>query len=222
MKKHILEAQKRTLTGRKVRRLRKEGVLPATLYGKNLASQNVQTSEELFLPIYKEVGETGLIELMLEGKKHAVLISNIQVHPVTGSAIHIDFREVDLTEKVKAAVPVVLVGESPAEKQGIGTAVLMVSEIEVEALPGDLPESFVVDATILTEVDQVFTVSDLNYDKSKIEVQSEADLVLAKVEPPQKEEEIATPTETIVEGEAAKEGDTSTSSESTSEDKKSE
>lgn len=220
MKKHTLHAEKRELTGRKVRRLRKEGIIPATLYGKGKKSQNVQTSEELFIPTYKEVGETGLVELTLDGKKHAVLISNIQIHPVTGSAIHIDFREVDLTEKVKASVPVELVGESPAEKSGIGTAVLMVNEIEVEALPGDLLENFEVDATILTEVDQVFTVSDLKYDKSKIEVQSEADLVLAKVEPPQKEEVIEAPVETEVIGEKPKDGEEAT--DVSTDDKKSE
>lgn len=222
MKKHTLQAEKRELTGRKVRRLRKEGIIPATLYGKGKTSQNVQTSEELFIPTYKEIGETGLVELMLEGKKHAVLISNIQIHPVTGSAIHIDFREVDLTEKVKASVPVELVGESPAEKSGIGTAVLMVNEIEVEALPGDLPERFEVDATTLTEVDQVFTVSDLKYDKSKIEIQSEADLGLAKVEPPQKEEVIEAPVETVVEGGTQKAADATETADAASDEKKSE
>lgn len=222
MKKHTLQAEKRELTGRKVRRLRKEGIIPATLYGKGKTSQNVQTSEELFIPTYKEIGETGLVELMLEGKKHAVLISNIQIHPVTGSAIHIDFREVDLTEKVKASVPVELVGESPAEKSGIGTAVLMVNEIEVEALPGDLPERFEVDATTLIEVDQVFTVSDLKYDKSKIEIQSEADLGLAKVEPPQKEEVIEAPVETVVEGGTQKASDATEAADASSDEKKSE
>lgn len=222
MNTHKIDAQKRELTGRKVRRLRSEGILPATIYGKKVTSQNVQVSEEFFLPIYKEVGETGLVELMLDGKKHAVLISNIQIHPVTGSAIHIDFREVDLTEKVKASVPVELVGESPAEKQGIGTAVLLVNEIEVEALPGDLPENFEIDASILTEVDQTFTVSDLSYDKDKIVIQSEADLVLAKVEPPQKEEVIEAPVETVITGEAPKEGEAAEASTESTDEKKSE
>lgn len=198
MKKHTLEAQVRELTGRKVRRLRREGVLPATLYGKKIDSLNVQVKEELLIPLYKEVGETGLVELILSDKKHPVLISNVQIHPMHGTPLHVDFREVDLTEKVKAAVPVELIGESPAEKQGLGTAVLLVNELEVEALPADLPEKFEINAETLVEVDQAFSVTDLNYDKSKIEIQAEADQILAKVEPPQKEEEIV---ETPAEGE---------------------
>ncbi len=193
MKKHTLNAQPRTLIGRKVRRLRSEGVLPGTIYGAKIESINVQVSRDELVSTYKAIGETGLLELVLDSKKHPVLISNVQIHPVTGEPLHIDFREVDLTEKVKAAVPVELVGESPAEKQGMGTAVLLVNELEVEALPGDLPEKFEIDATLLTEVDQVVTVAELSYNREAVEIQAEADQVLAKVEPPQKEEVIEEP-----------------------------
>ncbi len=206
MKRHNLTVETRTLTGRKVRRLRAEGIIPATLYGKKITSQNVQVKSENLLPVYKEVGETGLVDLELDGKKHPVLISNIQVHSVSDTPLHVDFREVDLTEKVTASVPVEMIGESPAEKQGTGTAVLLVDELEVEALPGDLPEKFEVDATALAEVDQTFTVGELVYDKSKIEIQAEPDQILVKIEPPQKEEVIEAPAPVEGEEVAATEG----------------
>lgn len=220
MKRHSLNSEKRELTGRKVRRLRRDGIMPGTLYGGKITSSNVQVKTDEFLSIYKEVGETGLVDLMVDGKAHPVLITNIQVHAVTDLPLHIDFREVDLTEKVTASVPVELIGESPAEKQGLGTAVLLVSELEVEALPADLPEKFEIDATLLLEVDQAVTVADLKYDSKKVEIQAEADQILAKVEPPQKEEVIEEAP--AVEGEAAPaaaEGEAAPAAESTEESK---
>jgi large subunit ribosomal protein L25 len=201
MKRHTLNAEKRALTGRKVRKLRREGLMPGTLYGKKITSSNVQVKTDEFLAIYKEVGETGLVDLTLEGKAHPVLVTNIQIHSVSDLPLHIDFREVDLTEKVTASVPVELVGESPVEKQGNGTVVLLTDEVEVEALPTDLPEKFEIDATMLVEVDQAVTVADLKYDSKKIEIQTAADQILAKVEPPQKEEVVEAPAPT--EGEEA-------------------
>lgn len=187
MKHHSLKAEKRELLGRKVKKLREQGIAAGTIYGKGITSQNVQVNVKELLSVYGEAGETGLVDIEVEGKKHPVLITNIQTHPVTAVILNVDFREVDLTQKVKAMVPVELVGESPAEKQGLGTAVLLLDEIEVEALPEDLPESFEIDATALVEVEQTFNVSDLKRD-SKVEVLTDAEQTLAKVEPPQKEE----------------------------------
>lgn len=147
------------------------------------------------------MGETGLITLKLSGAKEkedrAVLVSNVQYDPVSDTPIHIDFRQVDLKEKVTASVPVELSGECPAEKTGVGTAVQYIDELEVEALPADLPEKFGVDISTLAEVDQAIKVSDLKYDKSKVEIKAEEEAIIAKVEPPQKEEVIAPPVEEV-------------------------
>lgn len=203
MKHYTLKAEKRELTGRKVKRLRLAGIIPGTVYGKAMKSETVQVNEKELIKVYNEAGETGIVDIELASKKHPSLISNIQVHPVTSNVLHVDFREVDLTKKVKAMVPVELVGESPAEKQGMGTAVLMVDEVEVEALPEDLPEKFEIDATVLVEVEQTFTVAHLKSDK-KVEILTAGDQILAKVEPPQKEEVVEV---APVEGEAAPEGE---------------
>ncbi len=188
MVKITLKAEKRKVTGRKVKNLRKEGQIPANVYGKDVESLSIQVGAKDLEGVFKKAGETAIIDLAIGKEVRPVLVHNMQIHPVTDEVLHVDFRQVNLKEKVSANIPVELVGESPAQKSGIGTAVLLVKELEVEALPGDLPEKFEVDASILTEVDQVVKISDLKYDKSKVEVKTDVESIVAKVEPPQKEE----------------------------------
>ena len=200
MEKITLKAKARKEIGRKVKLLRKAGILPANIYGKKIKSESIQINLKEFLDVYKKVGDTGLFYI----NERPVLVANIQKDPVSGIILHIDFHQVDLKEKVEARVPVELVGESPAEKQSIGTVVQYLNEIEVEALPADLPDKFEVDISNLSEVDQMVHVKDLLFDKSKIEVKTDLEEILVKVEPPQKEEVVAPPpvVEVPVEGEA--------------------
>lgn len=213
MQKYTLEAEKRKIFGRKVKSLRREGLLPANIYGKNIESLAIQVSLNDFEKVYKEAGETRIIELSIGKEKRPVLISNVQLDPVSDIPLHVDFKQVNLKEKVSAAVPIELVGESPAEKKGLGTAVQYLDEIEVEALPTDLPEKFEVDLTVLEEVDQTVFVKDLVSGSDKVEIKTDPEKIIVKVEPPRKEEEIAPPTEeaeeeVVAEGEAeAQEGE---------------
>lgn len=204
MDKQILKAETRKVTGRKVKSLRKEGILPANIYGKKVKSLAVQVKATDLSKVYKEVGETGLIELSLGKEKRPVLIHNVQKDPVEGGLIHVDFLQVDLKQKVTAKVPLEISGESPAEKQGLGTVVQYVNEIEVKALPADLPEKFVLDVSSLEEVDDAIHINDLPINKTKIEISQEPETILVKVEPPQKEEEVAPPPP--AEGEVPPEG----------------
>ncbi len=204
MDKQILKAEKRKITGRKVKNLRKEGILPANIYGKKVKSLAVSVKKNELEKVYDQVGETGLLEIQFDGEKRPVLIHNLQKNPVSDEIIHVDFLQVDLKEKVSAKVAVELSGESPAEKQGLGTVVLYVNEVEVEALPADLPEKFIVDVSNLAEVDQAIYIKDLGFDKKKIGVKAEPETIVVKVEPPQKEEEIAPPP--AAEGELPAEG----------------
>ncbi len=204
MDKQVLKAEVRKVSGRKVKNLRKEGILPANVSGKKIKSEAVQVSLKDFEKVYKEVGETGLLMLQVGSGERPVLIHNLQLNPVTGSLIHVDFLQVDLKEKVSAEVPVELTGESPAEKQAIGTVVQQLNEIEVEALPTDLPEKFQVSVEGLMEVDQAIFVKDLKVDKTKVELKADPDAIIAKVEPPQKEE-VVIPSP-VAEGEVPVEG----------------
>lgn len=188
MNKKVLNAESREVKGRKVKKLRQQGLLPANVFGKKIASESIQVSDKEFKIVYKEVGDTGLITLTVGKVEKPVLVHDVQVNPMTDEMIHVNFLQVDLKEKVEAEVPVELIGESPAEKQSLGTVVQYINEIKVEALPTDLPEKFEVDTSELAEVDQAIYIKDLKYDKSKVEVKNDPEEIVVKVEPPQKEE----------------------------------
>ncbi len=209
MDKKVLKAEERKVTGRKVKTLRKQGLIPANVYGKKIASVSLQIPEKEFKVIYKEVGETGLVTLEIGKEEKPVLVHSLQVNAKTDEILHVDFLQVDLKVKVTANVPVEVSGEPAAEKQGLGTVVQYLNEVEVEALPADLPEKFEVDTTELAEVDQAIYVKDLKYDKSKIEIKTDAESIVVKVEPPQKEEVVETPIVPVgAEGEVVAEGET--------------
>ncbi|MCX6724872.1 MAG: 50S ribosomal protein L25 [Candidatus Shapirobacteria bacterium] len=165
------------------------------------------------LPVFKEVGETGLIELKVADEKEArpVLIHKVQFHPVDETPLHVDFYQVDLKEKVMTKVPVELIGESPAIKDKIGILIQPLSEVEVEALPADLPEKIEINISSLKAINDTVAVSDVKLPEG-VKVLTEGKEILAKIEPLAKEEEIVVPppaegvpTEEVPPEEAAKE-----------------
>lgn len=195
MEKILLNATKRDERGRKAKALRKKGILPANLYGKNIKSEAVSIDFNEFTKIYKKAGETSIVELLIGKEKKPTLIHNVQLDPVEDKIIHADFLQVDLKTKVAAHVRIELTGECSAEKMGEGTVVQYLHELEIEALPTDLPESFVVDISKLEKVDDQFAISDIKFDKSKIEFKEETDKVIVRVEPLRKEEVVQAPKE---------------------------
>ena len=180
MEKHKLKAEKRKIIGRKVKNLRKQGILPANIYGKEIKSLAVQLPVKDFLEVYKKVGETGIVELSVGEEKYPVLIHNLQVHPVTNQPLHVDFHKITLTEKVKASIPVVTIGEAPAVSQKLGILLTPVNELEVEALPTDLPERIEVDITGLNSVNQEIKVKDLKISE-KVTLLADQELVVVKI-----------------------------------------
>lgn len=185
---HKINAQTRTVLGRKVKQLRKEGLLPATVYGKGFEPISIQLNCAELEKVYDTVGESSLVTLNLEKENLPVLFRNAQYHPVTGYMIHIDCYKVNLKEKITTFVPIELTGESPAVKAG-NIMVPVTEEVEVEALPTDLPESITVDISVLENIDSVITVADLMVDRSKVEILTSAEQVIVKVEEPKEEEE---------------------------------
>ncbi|MBI5613313.1 50S ribosomal protein L25 [Candidatus Gottesmanbacteria bacterium] len=180
MKKYTLTAKERTLVGRKVKNLRKEGNLPASLYGKHIKSQSLAVSEELFTEVYDKAGETGLIELKVGSEVKPVLVHTVQIDPVSDAILHVEFYQVNLKEKVKAKVPVVQTGVSPAMTEKLGVLLTLLDEIEVEALPTDLPEKIEVDVSTLARVDQEIRVSDLKV-PSEVTILSDGEQGVVKV-----------------------------------------
>ncbi len=156
-----LKVEERTVTGKKTSELRTQGILPAVIYGPDLKSVNIQLSKKDFVHTYGEAGDSSLIELVLGDKKINVLVHDAS-HTGADSQepIHVDFYQVNLTKVVTAEVPIVFVGESQAVKDG-GILVKSMEEIEVEALPKDLPHEITVDISVLQTFDSTLYVKDL-------------------------------------------------------------
>lgn len=177
-----LSATERKITGKKVKKLRKEGLLPVSVYGKDVKSLALSVKLPEFMKVYGKAGETGLVELKFDGGSHHTLIANVQIHPVTRLPLHAEFHAVKLTEKIKANVPVELSGESPAVASNVGILLQTVKEIEVEALPTDLPEKIEIDVTKLAEIDQQITVGELSVPAGVV-VLTAGEEVVVKVAP---------------------------------------
>lgn len=206
MSNQKIKAEERKLAGRKVKQLRRNGQVPANIFGRDVKSQSVQVSSDEFSKVFQEAGETGVVEITIGSKTVPALINEVQTHPTTGEILHVNFRQVDLTKKVTATVPVELVGESPAEKSGIGTVVQQLNELDVTALPGDFPENFEVDISTLTEVDQAIAIKDLKFDAKKLEIEQDKEQIVANVAPVQEEKVEAPVQAEEAEGEEAKDG----------------
>lgn len=180
-----LKAEERKVLGKKVKHLRKNGQLPAHVFGKGLETEAVSVDGKTFLKIFKEAGETGLIDLKIGTEKvRPVMIKGVQYDPVSGDPVHIDFYQVNLTQTVKVPVPLVLIGEQP-ESVHMGEAIVLqtLNEIEVEALPTDLIEKIEVDITSLKNIDDAITVGQLNFDRSKLTVSVSEEEIVVKLAP---------------------------------------
>lgn len=217
MNKFVLKAEKRLLTGSKVKKLRRQNILPANVFGKTVTSQSLQVSEVEFNRVFKDAGETSLIWLKIEGedKERPTLVKNITHNPVTGKKLHVDFHQVNLKEKVSANVPVEIVGEVQLIKDGQAVLEINLHEIEVEALPTDIPESLVFDISGLAEIGNLLKVSDAKLPEG-VTLLTDPEKTVVAIGAPQKEE---APLEVVpeveegatgavpVEGEAPKEGE---------------
>lgn len=180
-----LNADERIIVGKKVKSLREDGKLPGHVFGKGVDSESVSVSAKDFLKTFHLAGETGLIDLKIGSEKiRPVLIRDVQYDPVTSKPIHIDFYQVNLSEKVKVSVPVVQIGETP-EAVHLGEAIVLqtVNEVEVEALPTDLPEKLEVDITTLKEIDDAITVAQLLVDRQKITLHADPEEIVVKLAP---------------------------------------
>jgi large subunit ribosomal protein L25 len=186
-----INAEVRSTFGKKVKHLRSEGLLPATVYGKGFYPISIQMKSKELNKLFEEAGESSLIDLLVEKENYPILFKNPQYHPVEGNLLHIDCYKVNLKEKITATVPIEIVGESVAVKEGL-VLVEITSEVEVESLPTDLPERIEVDISQLVNVDDTITVADLKVD-DKVEIQNSPDQVIVKIEEPAAEEEIEEP-----------------------------
>lgn len=224
MKHPILVSEPRTVLGKKVKKLRREGILPANVYGKGLDSTAIQVKLADFQNVFKEVGETGLIDLQVDGEKKPVLVKNMHQTFPHHIPLHVDFYQVNLKEKVKTMVPIVLTGEPKAVTDKLGLLLQTLSEVEIEALPEELPEHIEISIEHLAAIDEQISVEDLKA-PAGVTILTGGDQIVAKIgeliveepepEAPAEGEEGA---EGVAEGEAA-EGEEKTEAGEGKEDK---
>lgn len=161
MKYPVLDVQLREVLGNRVRKLRRSGILPAVVYGKRYANKHVQVSQKEFYKLFKKTGYTNVISLRIAGDVVPVIVKAVDVHPVTGQARHVDFLVVNLKEKIQTLVPIAFVGVSSAVKNLGAVLTVNLDEIEIEVLPGNIPDHIEVDVSGLTEIGDSLSVADL-------------------------------------------------------------
>lgn len=201
-KKITLEANKRDGKAQVTRR--EEGV-PAVLYGHGIDPENVQVNYKEFSKVYSLAGGTSLVMLKLADQERPVIIRDVQFHPLKNTYLHADFYQVRMDEEIHANVPLNFIGESVAVKDMSGILVRNIDEIEVKALPQDLPHDIEVDISSLKTFDDVIRVEHLNLPEGVTPLE-ESDAVIALVQPPRTEEELEALEEEVTEDVESVEG----------------
>ncbi len=165
-------------------------MLPAVVFGKDIESIPITLDQKDFEKVYEEAGESTLVDVEIVAENgrakgpqlHKVLISETDLDPVSDEIIHANLQAVKLTEKTTATVPLKIIGESPIVKSGEGMFLTLLNEVEVEALPQDLPSEIKVDISNLTEIDQGIAIKDLPVDHTKVKIEQEPEELVVKID----------------------------------------
>ncbi|MGA7677475.1 MAG: 50S ribosomal protein L25 [Dehalococcoidia bacterium] len=190
MKQLELEVSKRDITGKKVRFLRRQGIVPANIYGHGIDSTAINVDAKSLKHLLAHVGKTDLISLKVGDSKNPlrVLVRKVQKNPLTDDLLHVDFYQVRMDEKIKADVPIVFVGEAPVLKKVKNSSILhLIDSLHIEALPDDLPHSLEIDVSSLEELDSTIHVKDIHFGDG-ITLLSDPEQMAVKVIEARKEE----------------------------------
>jgi len=193
----VLNAEPRTVTGKEVNRLRREGWVPAVIYGPAVGSRPLQIEARQAEAVLGKVGTSHLLSLHIAGEKAPVqvLVRDLQRDPIHRQMVHIDLYQVEMGKPITVEVPLVWVNESPVVVRRDGVLLQGAETVEIECLPGDLIDSIEVDLSLLTEVDQQITVGDLAV-PARVRVLSDPAEMIVRVAPSEEraeEEEVAAP-----------------------------
>ena len=180
----------RTVTGKKVRQLRRQGVIPVHLYGADIQPSNLQVDGRTLNRLLPQVG-TNIpvsVELQEQEMENICFVREVQRHPVTEEVIHVDFLRVDVTKTVSAEVPLTLTGASPAVSQMAGTLLQNIQTLSIEALPMDMPAEIPVDISVLIDFDTTLLVGDVEV-PDNVTVLNDPEDAIVRVAPPRLEVE---------------------------------
>lgn len=193
MEKLVIQAAHRSVIGKKVGALRRDGKLPGVLYGYQIESTPILMELREASRVLAHASSSQLITINLDGKEFATLVREKQRDLIKGTLLHVDFQVVSLTEKIRTSVGIELTGTSPAVKDYNGVVVQELDEVEIEALPQDLPDKFVVDISGLTKIGDAVFVRDLSV-PSSIQILNEPEevvVIITGAAPEISEEEVS-------------------------------
>ncbi len=190
MTRPTLTAQPRELTGKNVARLRREGILPAVLFGHGEESRAIQVDAKEFESLRKTAGRHALIDLKVEGgRTRQAIVHGVQEHPVRRTPLHVDFHLVKMTEEITMDVPLVAVGTSIAVEKHNGTLLQTLDHLRLRGLPNDVPQTIEFDISVLDSFDAVIRVRDLQL-PAKVTLHSDPDDTVAHVQASRAEVEV--------------------------------
>jgi len=180
-----LATDKREITGKKVAILRRDGITPIHLYGNGIESQSLQCDTATVSKVVLEAGTNIPVTVTVPGnsEENVCFVREVQYHPVTDRLIHVDFMKVDVTRTVRAEVPIIISGLSPAVRNMGGTLLQPLQSVTVEALPMNIPAMFSLNSDLLIDFDTNFYVSDLEAPDNISIINDEEDLVAGVVAP---------------------------------------
>ncbi|MEA3357381.1 MAG: 50S ribosomal protein L25 [Patescibacteria group bacterium] len=187
MEEVLLQVSKRDVVGKQVKTLRRDGLLPAILYGRGISSIPISINSREANKILSAITSSNLVVLDIDGDKHTTLVREKQRDPVTGEVLHMDFYEISMTEKLRTNVGLEFQGESPAVKELMGVLVTVMESLEIECLPQDLPNQIVADLSTLEEIGDSLYVRDISLPPN-VELISDIDGLVVVISPPAVEE----------------------------------
>jgi len=176
-----LKVEKRAVLGKKVKFLRNKGVVPVHLFGHNVESASLQGDAAVLGKVVSQAGHTRLINLQVgkSTKVRPVMVREVQKDAIKGNLLHVDFYEVNMAEKIKVEVPIIIIGESPALKIRENMLYQTLSSLHIECLPDKMPDRIPVDISSILEVDQAIHVKDVVI--PDVTIMNDGDLTIAKV-----------------------------------------
>lgn len=199
MDKLVLKADKRQVIGKKNKILRDKGQMPAVIYGHDFKAESIVLDEKEFEKIFTNAGHNNLVDLKIGDKTPiSVLIHQVQLDSINSKPLHADFYKIKMDEEIKTTVPLHFIGESTAVFQDGGSLMTNLEEVEIEALPANLPSTIEVDISVLDSFDKAIHVADLKI-PNNVQLLTDHEELVARVEPPRSDEEIAALDEEIVE-----------------------
>jgi large subunit ribosomal protein L25 len=178
MERAVIEATRRTVTGKKVGALRRAGKLPAVLYGTHMQATPITLKLRESSRILASASSSSLFNINLDGVVHAVLVREKQRNFITGILLHVDFQAISLTEKIRTSVNIVFTGLAPAVEDFNGVVVNGAGEVEVECFPQDLPEKIVVDISNLMKIGDAIYIRDIKVEGNVVILQNPEEMVV--------------------------------------------